>query len=187
MKKYQIIYADPPWLYDNGGDQKSRGMARGSFKCMPIDEICDLPVQFIADDNAMIFLWATMPKLREALQVIDAWGFRYITCAFVWVKENPKSGGIYSGLGHWLNGNAELCLLGRRGKSLERKSKIVKQILFAPRGRHSEKPAEARQRIETLLGDLPRIELFARQKTPGWDVWGNEVESDITLYRPVLI
>lgn len=181
MKKYQIIYADPPWLYDNGGNQKSRGMARGSFECMPLEDIMALPVASISHDDSMLFLWATMPKLREALRVIDAWGFKYITCAFTWIKENPKSGGIYSGLGHWLNGNAELCLLGRRGKTLERKNRSVKQVLIAPRSRHSEKPSEARARIETLLGDLPRIELFARTKTPGWDVWGNEVESNIKL------
>ena len=179
MKKYQIIYADPPWLYDNGGNQKSRGMARGSFECMPLQDIKNIKIP--ADDNAMLFLWATMPKLREALEVIEAWGFKYITCAFVWVKQNPKGSGIYSGLGHWVNGNAELCLLSRRGKSLERKNKSIKQIVLSPRGVHSKKPAEVRDRIVSLLGDLPRIELFAREKTDGWDVWGNEVESDITL------
>ena len=179
LKKYQIIYADPPWLYNNGGNQKSRGMARGSFECMPLEDIKNLKIP--VDDNAMLFLWATMPKLKEALEVIEAWGFKYITCAFVWIKQNPSGVGIYSGLGHWVNGNAELCLLGRKGKTLERKNKAVKQIVISPRGRHSEKPNEVRDRIVQLLGDLPRIELFARQKTEGWDVWGNEVESDIKL------
>ena len=179
LKKYQIIYADPPWLYNNGGNQKSRGMARGSFECMPLEDIKNLKIP--VDDNAMLFLWATMPKLKEALEVIEAWGFKYITCAFVWIKQNPSGVGIYSGLGHWVNGNAELCLLGRKGKTLERKNKAVKQIVISPRGRHSEKPNEVSDRIVQLLGDLPRIELFARQKTEGWDVWGNEVESDIEL------
>jgi N6-adenosine-specific RNA methylase IME4 len=180
-KKYQIIYADPPWLYDNGGNQKSRGMARGSFPCMPIEDIKNMRVPDITADDAMIFLWVTMPKLREGLSVIEAWGFKYITCAFVWVKQNPRGEGIYSGLGHWVNGNAELCLLGRKGKTLERKNKAIKQIVLSPRGRHSAKPVEVRNRIVALLGDLPRIELFARQKTEGWDTWGNEVESDIKL------
>ena len=181
MKKYKIIYADPPWLYDNAGNEKSRGMARGSFPCMRIEDIKKLPVSYITNDDAMIFLWATMPKLREALDVIDAWGFKYITCAFVWVKQNPKGSGIYSGLGHWVNGNAELCLLGRKGKTLERKNKAIKQIILSPRGKHSAKPAEVRDRIVALLGDLPRIELFAREKSDGWDVFGNEVESDISF------
>ena len=193
MKKYQIIYADPPWLYDNGGNQKSRGMARGSFDCMPIEDIKNLPIKGIIDDNAMLFLWATMPKLKEAIEVIEAWGFKYITCAFTWVKTNPKGKGIYSGLGHWVNGNAELCLLGRRGKTLERMAKNVKQIQIHPRGRHSAKPPQIRDEIVRLLGDLPRIELFARkpdsliedQSWDGWDVWGNEVESDINLNEKI--
>ena len=179
-KKYQIIYADPPWLYDNAGCQKSRGMARGSFPCMPLDDIKKLCVP--SAENAMLFLWATMPKLREALEVIGAWGFKYITCAFVWVKQNPSGFGIYSGLGHWVNGNAELCLLGRKGKTLERKNKSIKQIVLYPRGRHSEKPPIIREHIVKLLGDLPRIELFASQRTKGWDVWGNEVESNNELF-----
>ena len=183
MKKYQIIYADPPWLYNNGGTQKSRGMARGSFKCMPLEEIKSLPIQNISDKNCMLFLWATMPKLREALEVIEAWDFKYITCAFCWVKQNPSGFGIYSGLGHWVNGNAELCLLARKGKTLKRKAKNVKQIMLYPRGKHSEKPSITRDRITDLLGELPRIELFARQKTEGWDVWGNEVKSDIKLTK----
>ena len=145
MKKYQIIYADPPWLYDDARNKKSMGMARGSFECMPLKDIKNLNVP--SADNAMLFLWATMPKLREALEVIESWGFRYITCAFVWVKQNPSGNGIYSGLGHWVNGNAELCLLGRKGKTLERKNKSIKQIILSPRGRHSAKPAETRDRI----------------------------------------
>lgn len=174
-KKYNIIYADPPWLYDNAGTQKSRGMARSSYECMPLKDIKEVPIRDISAESCMLFLWATMPKLNEAIEVVSAWGFKYITCAFCWVKQNPKGNGIYSGLGHWVNGNAELCLLGKKGKSLERKNKSVKQIVLYPRGRHSEKPAIVRDRIVDLLGDLPRIELFARQKVVGWDSWGNEV------------
>lgn len=155
-------------------------MAKGSFPCMPIEDICKLSVKDISDDNSMLFLWATMPKLREALHVIEAWGFKYITCAFTWVKENPKNGGIYSGLGHWTNGNAELCLFAKRGHP-KRLCKSVKQIQMWPRGRHSVKPPQIRNEIIRLVGDLPRIELFARQKTEGWDVWGNEIESDIVF------
>jgi site-specific DNA-methyltransferase (adenine-specific) len=115
-----------------------------------------------------------MPKLREAFDVIEAWGFKYTTCAFTWVKLNPSGEGIYSGLGHWTNGNAELCLFAKKG-SPKRQAKNVKQIVMSPRSRHSAKPPEVRDRIVSLIGDLPRIELFARTKCKGWDCWGNEV------------
>ncbi len=118
--------------------------------------------------------------LPDSLAVMDAWGFDYVTCAFTWVKQNSSSFGVYSGMGHWTNSNAELCLLGRRGR-LERRATDVKQILMAPVLEHSRKPPEIRERIVRLLGDIPRIELFARRKFDGWDAWGNEVESDIEL------
>lgn len=112
--------------------------------------------------------------LQEGLDVIRAWGFKYKTCAFCWVKQNPKNDGIYSGLGHWTNGNAELCLLATKGHP-KRIAKNVKQIVIARRGRHSAKPAEVRERIVQLLGDMPRIELFAREQVEGWDCWGDEI------------
>lgn len=177
--KYQIILADPPWTYANmkNKDPKMGGI---SYPTMSLAEIKALPVADLADKDCALFMWATMPLLREGLEVIEAWGFKYTTCAFTWVKQNPSGEGIYSGLGHWTNGNAELCLFAKRGAP-KRVEKNVKQILIAPRGRHSAKPVETRERITRLLGDLPRIELFAREKPEGWDVWGNEVENDITL------
>jgi len=179
LRKYNIICADPPWLYD---DRKGCNPKLGGFKYppMPLSEIMALPVSKICADDCALALWATMPKLPEALKVIDAWGFKYITCLFNWVKLNPKGAGIYSGLGHWVNGNAELCLFGKKGRP-KRMAKNVKQIQMWPRGRHSAKPPQIMGEIVRLFGDLPRIELFARKKTPGWDVWGNEVESDITF------
>jgi N6-adenosine-specific RNA methylase IME4 len=191
MKKYGIIYADPPWLYDDARTHKSTGMARSAYECMSVEEICKLPVASLADDDCMLCLWATMPKLSEALRVISAWGFKYITCGWVWVKLNKSGYGVYSGLGHWVNGNAELCLLGRKGKPI-RITKDVKQIVLeepAPSGPeivvhpvmgHSRKPQEVRDRIETLFFG-PYVELFAREQAPGWDVWGNEVKSNVEL------
>ncbi|GAH38927.1 unnamed protein product, partial [marine sediment metagenome] len=123
-----------------------------------------------------------------ALAVVEAWGFKYTTCAFTWVKLNPtgellRKGkhvllvkGIYSGLGFWTNGNAELCLFAKQGRP-QRVARNVKQIVIAPRGRHSAKPPEVRDRIVRLMGDVPRIELFARERVPGWDCWGDEVPS----------
>ena len=179
MKVYQIIYADPPWQYN---DRKGNDPAMGgiTYQTMPTTDICQLPVIDIADSNCALFLWVTMPMLPDGLQVIKSWGFEYVTCGFTWVKQNKSGMGIYSGLGHWTNGNAELCLLARRGR-IVRLNKDVKQIVLSPLHEHSAKPIEVRERIIRLLGDLPRIELFARQKVDSWDCWGNEVESDVSL------
>ena len=171
--KYGIIYADPPWRYDS---PKNNDPAMGgiTYPTMSLEDICNMPIHNIASKNCILFLWATMPKLREALEVIKAWGFNYKTCAFCWVKQNPSGNGIYSGLGHWTNGNAELCLLATKGAP-KRVSKNVKQIVLAPRGRHSAKPPEVRNRIVQLIGDISRIELFAREEPEGWDCFGNEI------------
>ena len=176
---YKIIYADPPWNYRNNknNDPKCGGV---TYPQMSLDAIKSLKVKEIADKDSILFLWVTMPKLDEVMEVIKAWGFKFKTCAFCWVKQNPKGDGIYSGLGHWTNGNAELCLLATKGHP-KRVSKCVKQIVLSHRGRHSAKPAEVRDRIVELVGDLPRVELFARERVDGWDAWGNEVKSDIEL------
>lgn len=174
-KKYDIIYADPPWAYHDtlGGNAKMGAMP---YPTMTNEEICAMPIgNKIAKKDSILFMWATMPKLQEALDVIKAWGFKYKTCAFCWVKQNPKSGGVYAGLGRWVQGNAELCLLATKGHP-HRISKSVKQIVMAPRGKHSAKPSEVRDRIVQLMGeDTDRIELFARDYADGWDCWGNEV------------
>lgn len=185
MKKYQIIYADPPWSYS---DQGCQGTMANHYTGMAIGDICSLPIESICDKNSILFLWATYPMLREALMVIDAWGFSYKSIAFQWIKLNRRSGyqrnfanpNYFYGLGRWTRGNTEPCLLATRGKP-KRISPSVFQIIESPISRHSQKPGETKDKIIKLMGDLPRIELFARQKTPGWDVWGNEVESDIVL------
>jgi len=175
-KKYQIIYADPPWSYRDKKNNDPR-MGGKTYPIMELQDIKALPVENICHKNCALALWATMPLLKEALGVIEAWGFQYTTCLFNWVKLNPSGEGIYSGLGHWVNGNAELCLFGKRGRPT-RVIKNVKQIQMWPRTRHSAKPPRIRSEIVRLFGDIPRIELFARRKTPGWDVWGNEVNND---------
>jgi N6-adenosine-specific RNA methylase IME4 len=176
-KKYQIILADPPWNYV---DQGCQGTMANHYAGMKIDDICKLPVGGLADRDCVLFLWATYPMLPEALKVIEAWGFKYKSIAFQWVKLNKKNGKPFYGLGRWTRGNTEPCLLATKGNP-KRFSAAVFQLIQQPLTRHSEKPQEARDKIIQLMGDLPRIELFARQKTEGWDVWGNEVESDITL------
>lgn len=185
MKKYQIIYADPPWNYNDKGCQ---GTMANHYKGMNIKDICKLPIEDISEDNSILFLWTTFPMLKEGLKVIESWGFNYKSIAFIWIKLNKKAGkqinflnrNYFYGLGRWTRGNTEPCLLATKGKP-KRISASVFQIIESPLTRHSEKPKETRDKIIQLAGDLPRIELFARQKTPGWNIWGDEVKSDIEL------
>ena len=178
MKQYEIILADPPWHYDQKGLQ---GAAENHYPTMSIKELCALPVADIAARDSALFLWATFPQLPEAMQLIQAWGFQYKTVAFVWLKQNRKSPGWFYGLGFWTRGNAEVCLLATRGHP-KRKAANVHQFIISPIEAHSKKPDVARDKIVSLMGDLPRVELFARQTAPGWDAWGNEVECSPGLH-----
>ena len=179
QKKYSIIYADPPWRYQM---KKGQGVAENHYSTMGIEEICGLPVQEICAKDCVLFLWVTFPQLPEAFKVIKAWGFCYKTVAFVWIKQNRSGKGYFFGLGYWTRSNAEICLLAVKGKP-KRISRKVFQLIFSPLQEHSKKPAEARVRIVELMGNLPRIELFARQQSPGWDVWGNEVECSLDMEK----
>lgn len=149
-KKYNIIYADPPWRYKDtlGGNAKMGAMP---YPTMTIEQICELPVSQISDKDSILFMWVTMPKLFEAIKVITSWGFTYKTCGFAWVKLNPKSLTPFAGLGRWVQGNVEICLLCTKGHP-HRVRKDIKQLVLAPRGRHSEKPTCVRQRIVDLMG-----------------------------------
>ena len=175
MKKYKIIYADPPWRYDQ---KRLQGVAEKHYATMNINDICALPVADLADKDCVLFLWATFPMLPEALKLIQAWGFEYKTVAFVWLKQNKKTPSWFYGLGFWTRGNAEVCLLAKKGKP-KRSSASVHQFIISPVEQHSKKPDITRERIVELMGDVPRIELFARQKAEGWDVWGNEAPDSI--------
>ena len=180
IMKYNIIYADPPWkyrVYDKS--DAAHGAATAHYPTMPLEDIKALPVKDLAAKNAALFLWVTDPLIPEGLEVMKEWGFRYVTVGFYWVKLN-KNGKPFFGLGHYTRGNPELCFLGLKG-SLPRVSKSVEKLVIAERGRHSEKPGIVRDQIVELFGDIPRLEMFARTVTPGWDVWGNEVESDVAL------
>lgn len=181
-KKYNIIYADPPWSYRDKRDKHPRlcGGASAHYNTMTIEEIKNLPVNKLADDNCMLFIWVTFPNLQEGLDVIKAWGFTYKTLGFSWIKTNKKNGKPFFGIGYYTKSNCEVCLIGVKGKPIVVSNK-VSSVIIAPREEHSKKPDIVRDKIVELCGDLPRIELFARQKTEGWDVWGNEVESDINL------
>lgn len=175
--KYKIIYADPPWEYKQQG-KTARGIAANNYPTMTTHQIMNLPVRDIAADDALCFMWATFPNIGQALEVMKAWGFIYKTAAFVWVKKNKKSNTNFWGMGAYTRANAEVCLLGisKGTKSKQMvKSHAVHQIIESPIERHSKKPDITREKITELLGDLPRIELFARQKADGWSSWGNEI------------
>lgn len=172
-KKYKILYSDPGWSYNDKCHAGQRG-AEYKYRCSSVKEICSLPVQDICDDDCALFLWVTMPQLPNAFKVMESWGFIYKTCAFTWIKKNKKSDSLFWGMGHSTRSNAELCLLGIKGK-MKRISASVHSVIMSPVRRHSEKPDEVRDRIVQLYGDLPRIELFGRKQVPGWSVWGDEV------------
>ena len=175
-KRYQIIYADPPWEYSSDPNSKRGiwGLAHQQYDVMNIEQIKALPVKEMSDDNCILFLWATFPNIQQALDVVKAWGFEYKTVAFVWEKYDKSNNTAKKyGLGWYTRSNCEVVLLGRKGK-FDRKSASVQQIVKSTIGKHSQKPDEVRKRILQLCGDLPRIELFARTRVHGWDVWGND-------------
>jgi len=179
MKKYQIIYADPPWRY--GGRSKmfndpKRQNIEEIYNTLHDNELKLLPINKITDDNCILFLWVTSPHLKECIEVGESWGFKYVTVGFVWHKRCAR-------LGNYTMSGCELCIILKKGRIPQHKlkGKGVKQFYEERVIRHSQKPDEFRKRIEQLFPKSNRIELFARQKTEGWDVWGNEVESDIDL------
>src|SRR6056300_8304 len=172
-KKYNIIYADPAWSYKDKALAGNRG-AGWKYPTQSADLLNSLPVKKIADKNCILFLWVTMPKLNACFELIKEWGFEYKTCAFTWVKKNKKSDSWFMGMGNWTRANSEICLLATKGKP-KRINAGVRSVVDTRIERHSKKPDCVRDRIVDLCGDLPRIELFARQRNNGWDAWGNEV------------
>ena len=177
MKKYQIIYADPPWQYS---DELVPGGAGNEYKTLSLKDILALRVPDLVDENAHLYLWVTNPFLQEGLEVVKAWGFKYMQM-ITWVKMS-KAGTPAMGLGYYFRGCTEQVLFGVRGK-LPKLTSSLKNVLFSTRGKHSEKPREFRDIIVQHSGDLPRVELFARTKVAGWDAWGNEIEGSSEIEK----
>jgi N6-adenosine-specific RNA methylase IME4 len=174
--QFDIILADPPWSYRGrkqfgfaGDVGVDTGGAVNQYETMSVEEICALPVEELAADDALLFLWTTGPMLcTDAPRVIEAWGFEYATCAFVWDKEriNP---------GYYTLSQHEFCLVAKRGRIPDpRGTRNEMQLVREIRGEHSAKPAEVRARIERMFPTQRKIELFARETAPGWHGWGNE-------------
>lgn len=180
-RKYRVIYADPPWKFSSKEAFEPREgrpayvPLEAVYPTMTTEALKELDVKRIAEKDAVLFMWATDAHIPDALEIIRAWGFRYVTVAFVWAKKTENGRNI-TNLAPWTLKSCELCLMATRGRMVKHKRKNnVQQLVEAVRTRHSEKPEEVRRRIEELFGDAPRIELFARRHVPGWDCWGNEV------------
>ena len=189
--KYRVIVADPPWHFRartalQVGNWTSRRDAEKHYAVMGADDIAAMPVKQLAAADAHLFLWTTGPCLRQAFDVIEAWGFRYSAIAFTWIKLKRSfdakqlrvlptlESDLHVGLGLTTRKNAEFVLLGRRGNA-KRNAKDVREIIMAPVREHSRKPDEIYPRIERYCAG-PYCELFARAKRPGWDVWGNQTD-----------
>ncbi len=170
--KYRVFYCDSPWEYR--AKVKGRGTVTRHYPTLSIEQLKRFQVKAITAKDSVLFMWITPPLLPEAFEVIKAWDFKFKTKAFVWVKTTKRSGRWHWGTGYFTRANTEDCFIAVRGKGLERLSKGVHQVidmddtLIAPVGAHSVKPLEARVRIVELFGDVPRIELFAREVVPGW-------------------
>ena len=180
MKKYSIIYADPPWQYKVYSKKGLGRSAESHYPTMELEDIQALPVGELADTDCILFMWTTIPLLKDCFSVMKAWGFEYKTVAFVWIKQNRKSDSLFWGMGQWTRANAEFCMLATKGRP-KRKSAGVHQVIISHIEEHSKKPDIVRHKIIELVGDLPRVELFAREKADGWDAWGNEVDCDIEI------
>lgn len=178
MKKYQIIYADPPWSYKSKGSpclpekQPETCRVEYYYPTMKLSEIKGLPISWISEKDCTLFLWATTPMIQEAFETMRSWGFKYKTM-MTWEKTNKDC------MGYWFRVCTEHLLVGVKGKV--KSFRCMERTLHSePRLGHSKKPQYFRDLISSVAIGR-KIELFARQKTPGWDVWGNEVESDIDL------
>lgn len=169
-KKYNIIYADPPWEYKESGS--GNRVVKAHYKTMHIQDICNLPVKEICKENSILFLWVTFPRLKEGLKTIKAWGFEYYGLGFSWVK-TTKSGKPTWGMGYYTRQNTEICLIGVKDKKHRIKPKVrnILSVVHSIRREHSRKPDEIRKNIVKICGDISRIELFAREETEGWDCW----------------
>ena len=185
---FGAILADPPWGFQCWDGKDKRVASRGSvtpYDTMEIVELSALPIADLAAQNSVLFMWVVWPTMPEALTLIKSWGFQYKTCAFSWMKADVSTLNMFSdpvdaymGLGYWTRANSEVCLLATRGKP-KRLNADVRQGIIAPRREHSRKPDGVHERIERLVAG-PYLELFARQKRPGWTVWGNETDK----FRP---
>jgi site-specific DNA-methyltransferase (adenine-specific) len=195
---YSLLLCDPPWKYNDKAQAGNRG-AEFKYPCMTTHELYKMHdyINEISNNDSVLYMWTTGPMLPDALGTMKFWGFKFKNIAFTWIKTNKKplnwvtpsanlimgiddddkefTTGDFMGMGNHTRSNAEFVLLGVRGKGIKRVSASVRSTVISPVREHSRKPDEVRRRIEDLYGDVPRIELFARERFEGWDFHGNEV------------
>jgi Transcriptional activator, adenine-specific DNA methyltransferase len=180
-QKYDVILADPPWDFavwnkDSGGDRSPSA----HYPTMSLPDICALPIADLASKNCALFIWAVWPRIFDAQKVIEAWGFTYRTLGFEWVKQNRTGLGFHMGMGYYTRANSEPCLLAVRGR-MPVQTRSERNLMISPVRRHSQKPDEQYKKIERLYPGMAYLELFARNRRPGWDAFGNQVEGSISL------
>ncbi len=174
--KFKVIYCDPPWAYHVYSKKGKGRSAENHYRTMQPEEIYALDIAGIADRDCALFLWVTFPCILQGLEAVRRWGFTYKTLGFCWVKRCQKqTDKWFWGLGFWTRANPELCLLATKGRP-QRMEKGVHSLIDTPVERHSKKPEEARRRIERLMGDVSRVELFARERHDGWFCAGDGVD-----------
>lgn len=177
LKKYDLVYIDPPWSYNK---KVGEGIADDIYQTMELEEIKSLPIYNLLKENGVVYMWATFPMLKEAFEVINAWNLDYVTVGFNWVKLNDNWTPWF-GIGHHTKSNGEICLLLRKGKGLIIQDNTISQMIMTKKDSHSKKPYICYAHLERLYGDIDKIELFARHKRAGWDVWGMEAPKDTQL------
>lgn len=195
MSRYSLILADPPWKYGSRCTHKKTsfgGGAGGHYDLMSTADIAALPVgrDYAAKDCALA-LWVTGPHFDSGIQVCEAWGFRFVTVLFTWIKTNKNAGTPFAGPGYYTRANAEFVILGMRGQ-VKPANQDVSSVILEPHPRdeatgkiiHSRKPACTYQRLERLFGDVPRLELFAREAQRGWEAIGNQLGADAVTLEP---
>ena len=185
MKKYNIIYADPPWQFSSkayqDGDRDMLKLEDTQYNTLNISQIKKLPIKEITETDCACFLWCVDSFFKEGIEILEEWGFKYKTIAFNWLK-TYESGKFCVNFAPWTLKSWEICLLGIKGQMGKyKKANNIQGLITSVRTKHSKKPDIVRDKIVELFGDIPRIELFARQKTEGWDIWGNELENSIEL------
>lgn len=167
-RRYPVIYADPPWRYEFSSDDAD--MIENHYPTMALSEICALPVEDMATPDAILFLWATSPKLEEAMSVLNSWGFTYRTCA-IWDKQ-------HIGMGYYFRQQHELLLVATRGSMpVPAPSNRPASVVSEKKGGHSAKPAAFAEMIERMYPELPKLEMFCRAPRDGWRVWGNQAHA----------
>lgn len=159
--------------FENGESEENELVWCSQF----FSDIKALPIPKIAAENCALFLWVTFPYMNKQIRLFEDWGFKYTTLGFSCIKTNPKNGKPFFGIGYYAKSNCEVCLMGIKG-NMKPVSNLVSSCVISPRREHSRKPDDARKRIVELFGDVPRIELFARQHVAGWDCWGNECQEE---------